>query len=199
MTPFIQKDFLSPQECNTIMRYHQLLINQGEKPITQKNGTFWAKMGDPYLDALGLEYSGKAGRRLEKKVSLSYSYLKKSTKGCAMNWHRNRYECEYVVYIQISDNHWPIYFLKDQDNPYIEGEQDTADELIAMQGDAIFFKGAEHTHARRYLKDMFSTGLSLNYVDKDGYLDTKDERSSYGDNYKTFKEYTRHGAWEIES
>ena len=57
MTPFIQKDFISPQECNTIMRYHQLLINQGEKPITQKNGTFWAKMGDPYLDALGLEYS----------------------------------------------------------------------------------------------------------------------------------------------
>jgi len=175
MKPFLQRSFISPQECETLMKYQQhRSTTNGSNLIHNKNGKFYTLVGDPLTDAIGLVYKDRLESILNKKLSLSYSYLKRSTRGCYMPWHKNRWECEYVVAIQCSWNEWPIYFLEDQDSPLIEGEQDNALELIAQQGDAVIFCGADSLHARRPLKSLSSTTLSLNYVEKDGYLDNMD-------------------------
>lgn len=202
MKPFIQRSFISPQECETLMKYDQHLyktIKRSYSSHDNKNGKFYTLVGDPLTDAVGLVYKDRLESILKKKLSLSYSYLKRSTRGCYMPWHKNRWECEYVVAIQCSWNEWPIYFLKDQDSPLIEGEQDNALELIAHQGDAVIFCGADSLHARRPLKSLSSTTLSLNYVEKDGYLDNMDNREKYGDNYSTWSKPTLHGGeWKVD-
>ena len=131
MKPFIQRSFISPQECETLMKYEQHLYKTSKRSLAtnnNKNGKFYTLVGDPLTDAVGLVYKDRLESILDKKLSLSYSYLKRSTRGCYMPWHKNRWECEYTVVIQISDSNWPIGFADRDDtlsgsNPLILGER----------------------------------------------------------------------------
>ena len=135
----------------------------------------------------------------------TYTMLRRWKKDCFMDWHRNRWECEYTVVIQISDSNWPIGFVDRDDtlsgsNPLILGERTKEHNKIItpLQGDAIIFNGAETHHGRRPLKEDACTTLMLYYVEKDSFLDTKDSRKNYGDNYKT-RVRPNGNVWEIDA
>ena len=77
-------------------------------------------------------------------------------------------------------------------------QEETALILTPLQGDAVIFNGAETHHGRRGLKENACTTLMLYYVEKDSFLDTKDSRKNYGDNYKT-RVRPNGNVWEIDA
>ena len=203
MKPFLQKSFLHLHECYTVNQYVDLLWKQNKLiRIKLKNGEKWQLQGDPLTDSIGLVYAEKVGKLIDKELSLTHTVLRRWRKGCYMDWHRNRWECEYTVAIQISDNNWPIGFAnkgQEGSNPAIMGlQEETALILTPLQGDAVIFNGAETHHGRRGLKENACTTLMLYYVEKDSFLDTKDSRKNYGDNYKT-RVRPNGNVWEIDA
>ena len=203
MQPFLQKSFLHLHECFTVNQYVDLLWKQNKLiTIKLKNGEKWQLQGDPLTDSIGLVYAETVGRLLDKELSLTHTVLRRWRKGCYMHWHRNRWECEYTVAIQISDSNWPIGFAQKKQegsNPAIMGlQEETALILTPLQGDAVIFNGAETHHGRRALKEDACTTLMLYYVEKDSFLDTKDSRKNYGDNYKT-RVRPNGNVWEIDA
>ncbi len=203
MKPFLQRSFLHLHECYTVNQYVDLLWKQDKLiRIKLKNGEKWQLQGDPLTDSIGLVYAETVGKILNKELSLTHTVLRRWRKGCYMSWHRNRWECEYTVAIQISDNTWPIGFAQKKQegsNPAIMGlQEETALILTPQQGDAVIFNSAETHHGRRPLKHNACTTLMLYYVEKDSFLDTKDSRKNYGDNYKTRIRPNGH-IWEINA
>ena len=77
-------------------------------------------------------------------------------------------------------------------------QEETALILTPQQGDAVIFNGAETHHGRKALKHNACTTLMLYYVEKDSFLDTKDSRKNYGDNYKT-RIRPNGNIWEINA
>jgi hypothetical protein len=178
---------MSIQECSIVQQYVNLLVlNKRIKKISQENGEFWQLNGDPLTDSIGLVYQETVIAHIKKKVNLSYSMLRRWNAGASMPWHRNRWEAEWTVLIQISDNNWPIGFTGgQQESPYIEGQQSSSMILTPSRGDAVIFNASENFHSRHKLKGSECTTLCLYYTEVDGYLDCKDNRDNYGDNYKT--------------
>ena len=192
----LQKSFLSPQECELCEHYMDMKIANGLKQNKTKHGDFWQLSGDPLTDALGKTYERLISQILDVEVSLTYSIMRNWTKGAFLNWHRNKWECEYTVSIQISDNTWPIGFTE-QDNPKIEGVQDL-EVINAMQGDAIIFKACEVYHGRRPLKEQYLKNISLHYVEKGSYNDNLQSRQKLGDSFLTLNKPNGE-QWEINA
>jgi len=187
MKPIIRKSFMSPHECEILCNYIDLRTKTGRVAKRMlKSGKVWEVHGTALTDSIGLTYLHSAEEHFKKRLSLSSSRLKIWDKGVALGWHINKWEFEYVVCIQVSDDTWPIGFAKGQDNPLVEGLQaKNAQVLTPMQGDAILFNGATTYHGRRKLEANSCTTLCLYYVERDGYLDNKAGRAKYGDDYKT--------------
>lgn len=193
---FLQKSFLSPQECELCELYMDMKIANGLKQHKTAHGKFWQLQGDPLTDALGKTYENLVSQILDVEVSLTYSIMRNWVKGAFLNWHRNKWECEYTVSIQISDNSWPLGFT-DQDSPKIEGVQNL-EVINALQGDAVFFKACELYHGRRPLKDQFLKNISLHYVEKGSYNDNLHGRRTLGDSFQTLNK-PNGGHWEINA
>ena len=190
MKPFIQKSFIDLHECDIISQYVDLLDrNNRLSKVIKKNGQYWQLNGDPLTDAVGLVYLPKIESILDKNLSLTYTMLRRWKKDCFIDWHRNKWECEVTVVLQISDNHWSIAFASNNQsgsNPVINGTQDEQAQILTpQQGDAGIYNAAETHHGRRPLKDTACTTLMLYYVEKNSYLDQKDNRQVYGDNYQS--------------
>ena len=186
MKPIIRKSFMSPHECEILCTYIDLRRKTGRVvKRMMKSGKVWEVHGTALTDSIGLTYLHSAEEHFKRRLSLTSTMLKRWNKGVAMNWHKNKWEFEYVVCVQVSDDSWPIGFAKDQDNPLVEGLQYDAQILEAMQGDAVLFNGATTYHGRRRLEANSCTTLCLYYVEKGGWLDNKAGRAKYGDDYKT--------------
>ena len=186
MKPLLQKSFMGLQECETLCQYTRL--RRATKRMVKRKlstGIVWEAHGTALTDSIGLTYLHRAESVFDRQLSLTSSMIKVWSKGCAMNWHLNKWEFEFVVCVQISDHSWPIGFAHGQDNPVIEGLQYDADVLTAIQGDAIFFNGATTYHGRRRLQDDHCITLCLYYVPTGGHLDSKAGRKYYGEEYKT--------------
>jgi len=186
MKPILQKSFMGLQECEILCQYTKLrrATNRMVKR-KQSTGTVWESHGTALTDSIGLTYLHRAQDIFKKDLSLSSSMIKVWNKGCAMGWHLNKWEFEYVVCIQISDHAWPIGFAHGQDNPVVEGLQYDANIITPIQGDAVFFNGAQTYHGRKRLQDDHCITLCLYYVTMHGHLDSKAGRKKYGDEYKT--------------
>ncbi len=170
-------------ECKTVQNYIILRkLNQRIRKVVDKRGTFFILQGTALTDSIGLTYLPHVEKIIGKKLALSTTGLRLWQKGNFMTWHRNQWNYEYVVSVQISDHMWPIGFLTEmQDHPWIEGQQ-TADSIHSCyQGDAVIFNGAETYHGRHRLKDKECITMQLYYIEKDGYTDNKDTRELYGD------------------
>jgi|TARA_B110000240_G_C13432028_1_gene424180 hypothetical protein len=199
MKPYKQNSFMSPHECDTVNKYIDLrILNKTIPRRKQKNGEHYQLSGDPLSDAIGLVYRDTVAQLLKKDVVLSYSMIRRYAKHSFMPWHRNRWEAEHAIVIQISDNSWPMGFVEGQDNPLIEGEQKPSSILNCHQGDAVVFNAAETYHGRHKLKLDLVTTLNLYYVEAGGYLDNKDRRINYGDNYKSQHNPDSH-QWKISA
>ena len=186
MKPKILKSFMGLHECEILCSYINLRTKTGRVAKRMlKSGKVWEVHGTALTDSIGLTYLHNAEEHFKQRLSLTSSMLKRWDKGVAMNWHINKWEFEYVVCIQVSDDTWPIGFAKGQDNPLVEGLQYDAQVLEPMQGDAVLFNGATTYHGRRRLEASSCTTLCLYYVEKDGYLDNKAGRVKNGDDYKT--------------
>jgi len=187
MKPTLQKSFMNLHECYTIEKYMDLRItNRKVGIVKRKSGPTKELHGTALTDAIGLVYKPNIEQIFGEKLSLTNSILKRTYRDGLMDWHRNKWQFEYVAVIQISDNLWPIGFQTDQDSPYVEGLQNEAGAVLtAQQGDAILFNGAVTYHGRQRLKDDKCTVLMLYYVEEDGFLDNKAERELYGDEHKT--------------
>ena len=201
MKPILQKSFMDLHECNTIEHYVNLRIlnNRATKQRKEdKKAIFYAIQSTALTDGIGLTYKSQVETILGKKLSLSTSALRKWGKGCYMGWHKNRWECEYVVSVQISDNSWPIGFLTEvQDNPQIEGQTAKGPVKTCLQGDAIIFNGATTYHGRQRLEEDSCITLMLYYVEEETYCDTKDKRELYGDENRT--RLRLHGELKIDA
>lgn len=199
MTPVRQNSFMSPHECYIAQQYMDLRIqNRSCGRLQRESGLLYQINGDALSDGIGLVYLERVEQIVKKKLALSTSMLRRYTKGCYLPWHRNRWECEHTVLIQISDHSWPIGFAEGQDSPLVEGEQGASSILTASQGDAIIFNGSETYHGRRGLKIPHCTILSIYYVEEGGYLDNRDRRIKYGDNYKSQHNPDSH-QWKISA
>jgi len=177
---------MSLHECETLCNYMRLRQMTGRVAKRMvKSGKVWEVHGTALTDSIGITYLTTVQEHFKEKLSLSSSMLKAWDKGTAMNWHVNKWEFEYVVCVQISDNSWPIGFARNQDNPLVEGVQYDAQILEAMQGDAVVFNGATTYHGRKRLLEESCITLCLYYVPLGGHLDRKAGRKKYGDEYKT--------------
>ena len=201
MKPILQKSFMDIHECKTIEHYTALRIANGrasKQRKEDKTAIFYAIQSTPLTDGIGITYKPQVEKLLGKKLSLSTSGIRKWGKGCYMGWHKNRWECEYVVSIQISDHAWPIGFLTEvQDNPMIEGQSAKGPVKTCLQGDALIFNGATTYHGRQRLDSNFCITLMLYYVEEGDYCDTKDKRELYGDENKT--RMRLHGELQIDA
>lgn len=199
MKPFLVRSFMYPHETKTVNKYVDLMINNKKVGLYKNDsGNYWQLNGDPLTDAIGLVYQETVSAKVQKDLSLSYTMLRRWEQGCYVPWHRNRWECEYTVAIQISDNHWSLGFTdNDSDNPLINGVQKESTIFTPTEGDAVIWQGAETYQGRRKLKDSACTTLMLYFVEKESHLDYKDNRTVYGDNYKTYQR--PHGEWKIET
>lgn len=201
MKPILQKSFMDLHECDTLEHYVNLRISNNLATRREKQdqkSVFYAIQNTALTDSVGLTYKPKVEAILKKKLSLSTSNIRKWGRGCYMGWHKNRWECEYVVSVQISDNSWPIGFLTEvQDNPQIEGEAAKGPVKTCLQGDAVIFNGATTYHGRQRLKDASCITLMLYYVEQDSYCDTKDKRELYGDENRT--RIRLHGELKIDA
>ena len=197
MKPFKQSSFMSPHECDIVNKYMDLrILNRNVSRYKGKSGTHFQLGGDALSDGIGLVYRDTVANLLNKDVVLSYSMVRRYAKHSFLGWHRNRWEAEHAVIIQISDDSWPMGFIEGQDNPLIEGEQKPSMILSCHQGDAVIFNAAEIYHGRHRLKLDSLTTLNLYYVEAGGYLDNKDRRINYGDNYKSQHNPDSH-QWKI--
>ena len=176
-------------ECEILQQYLQLREANGKVAKRNlKSGRRWEIHSSATTDAIGLTYKRQIEDAFKIKLSLSSTCLRKFEKGSNIGWHRNKWNFEYVVAIQVNDTTWPIGLAKKQDNPVIEGVQgrNITDftKLTALQGDAIAFNGATTYHGRRSAPTD-CTILYLYYVEENQYLDTKAGREKYGEEFKT--------------
>jgi len=189
MKPQILKSFMGLHECEILQQYLQLRANNGKVAKRNfKSGKRWEVHCSATTDAIGLTYKRQVEDVFKTKLSLSSTCLRKFAKDSFVGWHRNKWNFEYVVAIQVSDNTWAAGFANKQDNPVIEGLQgrnitDFA-KLTALQGDAIAFNGSTTYHGRRSAPTD-CTILYLYYVEENQYLDTKAGREKYGEEFKT--------------
>lgn len=187
MNPQVLKSFMGLHECQILQQYlHLRGINGRVTKRTFKSGKRWEIHSSALTDAVGLTYKRQVEAAFDTKLSLSSTCLRKFTKNSYVGWHKNKWNFEYVVAIQISDHTWPMGFAANQDNPIIEGLQNVVNwkKLSALQGDAIAFNGATTYHGRHKALDD-TTLLYLYYVEDSGYLDNKAGREKYGDEFKT--------------
>lgn len=189
MNSQVLKSFMGLHECEILQWYLQLRADNGKvAKRTLKSGKRWEVHSSPLTDAVGLTYKRQVEDAFKTKLSLSSTCLRKFAKDSHVGWHRNKWNFEYVVAIQVSDSTWPIGFADKQDNPLVEGLQSRNitdfTKLTALQGDAIAFNGATTYHGRRSAPTD-CTILYLYYVEENQYLDNKAGREKYGDEFTT--------------
>ena len=102
---------MSPHECEILCTYIDLRRKTGRVvKRMMKSGKVWEVHGTALTDSIGLTYLHSAEEHFKRRLSLTSTMLKRWNKGVAMNWHKNKWEFEYVVCVQVSDDSWPLGF-----------------------------------------------------------------------------------------
>ena len=176
----ICQGFLEQETCDILEKHFDLQKELGRCTYGDINkipqGKSFDLYGDSFCEAIGVHKTAYINKLLELNLSLTYGLMREYERGAVLKWHRDRWQCEYSVTIQISKGAWPIHFA----DPYIGGRWEPSSSVILQRGDAVFYKGYETFHGRDALKHETSRHLFLHYVEKNSPLDNKDSRPNYG-------------------
>jgi hypothetical protein len=172
--------FLEQETCDILEEHLRLQKEAGRCRYANVNGLPQGKSfdlyGDSFCEAIGIYKTPVINKYTGKTLSLTYGLMREYEKGASLRWHRDRWQCEYSITVQVSKGVWPMHFTEN----YIGGLWEAQTSVILQRGDAIFYKGCEIYHSRNVLPHKTSRHLFLHYVEKNSALDNKDNRIGYG-------------------
>ena len=172
--------FLEQETCDILEKHFELQKGLGRCSYGNVNkvpqGKSFDLYGDSFCEAIGIHKTQEMEDTLGRKLSLTYGLMREYEKGAALRWHRDRWECEYSVTVQLSKGAWPMHFTEN----YIGGLWEAQTSVILQRGDAVFYKGCEIYHSRNVNPHKTSRHLFLHYVEKNSALDNRDGRPDYG-------------------
>lgn len=175
--------FLTRETCEILEEYIDLAISNKLTHYGQVNGYPQGMChdlyGDPFAEAIGLAKVAELERYMHGSPSLTYGILRQYQNKASLVWHRDRWQCEFSVTVQLSKTPWPMHFAM---NGAIGGQWRKDSSIILQQGDAILYRGCEVFHSRDKLRHHRSRHLFLHYVEQGSSMDNKDGRREYGNN-----------------
>tara|TARA_Y100001951_G_C11292107_1_gene272904 strand:- start:636 stop:1238 length:603 start_codon:yes stop_codon:yes gene_type:complete len=177
----VLKNFLTEETCLVAEEHMRMSIANnytlyGHINRYASNGYSWDLYSSPFTDSLGLSKVPEINKIINDNVSLSYTMLRQYDRNSKLQWHRDRWECEFSVSCQISPEPWGMEFGESGQKLHA-GEHDL---LIVERGDAIFYLGPQVFHSRKKLPHSKHIQIFLHYVLKGSTLDTRDHRPEYG-------------------